>query len=92
MENSQIYIAIAIIAVTIILFATEFFKTSITALLSSLAMVLFGINSVSDMTAGFSNSALIFCFGIAVYGFRSGYRNSCKLYFIEYCKNVLFFF
>ena len=86
MENSQIYIAIAIIAVTIILFATEFFKTSITALLSSLAMVLFGINSVSDMTAGFSNSALIFCFGIAVVG-TSLSETGCLAYL---SKKILF--
>lgn len=68
MENTQIYIALAIIVVTIILFATEALKTSITAIVSSLAMVLFGINTPQDMTAGFSNSAMLFCFGIAVVG------------------------
>ena len=68
MENVQVYVALAIIGVTIILFATEAFKTSITAILSSLAMVLVGINTPKNLTSGFSNSAMLFCFGIAVVG------------------------
>ena len=68
MENVQVYVALAIIGVTIILFATEAFKTSITAILSSLAMVLVGINTPKNLTSGFSNSAMRFCFGIAVVG------------------------
>ena len=68
MENTQIYVALVILAVTIVCFATEIMRPSITAICASLAMVLFGINKPADMTAGFSNTALLFCFGIAVVG------------------------
>lgn len=68
MEDMQIYIALGILVVVIILFATEVLKPAVTALLSSLAMVLVGINEPSDMTAGFSNTVVLFCFGLAVVG------------------------
>lgn len=64
----QVYIALAILVITIILFATEVFKPAVTAISASVAMVLFGINSPSDLTAGFSNTVTIFCFGLAVVG------------------------
>ena len=68
MEDMQIYIALGILVVAIILFATEVLKPAVTAISASLAMVLFGINEPSDLTAGFSNTVVLFCFGLAVVG------------------------
>ena len=84
MENVQVYVALAIIGVTIILFATEAFKTSITAILSSLAMVLVGINTPKNLTSGFSNSAMLFCFCTQIskdgdiWTDKTGYRSDIK--------------
>lgn len=64
----QAYIALVILIVTLILFATEFFKPAITAIGSSLAMCICGITTPADVTGGFSNTVTLFCFGIAVVG------------------------
>lgn len=66
--NTQAYIAIGILAATLVLFATEFFKPAVTAIGSSLAMCIAGITKPADVTSGFSNTVTLFCFGIAVVG------------------------
>jgi di/tricarboxylate transporter len=66
--NTQAYLAIGILVVTLVLFATEFLKPAITAIGSSLAMCILGITKPADVTGGFSNSVTLFCFGIAVVG------------------------
>lgn len=64
----QAYIALVILLITLILFATEIFKPAVTAIASSLAMCIVGITTPADVTGGFSNTVTLFCFGIAVVG------------------------
>lgn len=64
----QAYLALAILIATLILFATELFKPAVTAITASLAMCILGITKPADVTAGFSNTVTLFCFGIAVVG------------------------
>jgi len=64
----QAYIALVILLITLILFATEFFKPAVTAIGASLAMCICGITKPADVTSGFSNTVTLFCFGIAVVG------------------------
>lgn len=64
----QAYLALAILVITLILFATEFFKPAVTAISASLAMCILGIIKPADVTGGFSNTVTLFCFGIAVVG------------------------
>ena len=64
----QAYLALGILLITLILFATEFFKPAVTAISASLAMCILGIIKPADVEAGFSNTVTLFCFGIAVVG------------------------
>ncbi|WP_367924720.1 SLC13 family permease [uncultured Ruthenibacterium sp.] len=64
----QAYLALGILLITLILFATEFFKPAVTAISASLAMCILGIITPADVEAGFSNTVTLFCFGIAVVG------------------------
>lgn len=64
----QAYIAIGILLVTLVLFATEFFKPAVTAIVASLVMCIAGITTPANVTSGFSNTVTLFCFGIAVVG------------------------
>lgn len=64
----QAYLALGILIATLVLFATELFKPAVTAISASLAMCILGITKPSDVTAGFSNTVTLFCFGIAVVG------------------------
>ena len=64
----QAYLALGIILITLILFATELFKPAVTAISASLAMCILGIIKPADVTGGFSNTVTLFCFGIAVVG------------------------
>lgn len=64
----QAYLALAILVITLILFATELLKPAVTAISSSLAMCILGITEPADVTGGFSNTVTLFCFGIAVVG------------------------
>lgn len=84
----QVYLAIAILIITVILFATEIFKPAVTAISASLAMVLVGINEPADLTAGFSNTVTLFCFGLAVVGSalnETGCINYLGKRLISYC-------
>ena len=64
----QAYLALGILLITLILFATEFFKPAVTAISASLAMCILGIIKPADVEAGFSNTVTLFCFDIAVVG------------------------
>ena len=64
----QDYLALGILLITLIMFATEFFKPAVTAISASLAMCILGIIKPADVEAGFSNTVTLFCFGIAVVG------------------------
>ncbi len=66
MEQSTI--AMIILVVTLILFATEKLPVCVTAILSSMAMALTGIISYSQAVAGLSNNVVIFVFGLAAIG------------------------
>lgn len=61
-------VALIILLITLVLFATSIVPTPITALMSSLAMCLVGITSPSEFASGFSNTVTIFCFGLGVVG------------------------
>ena len=61
-------IALIILLVTLILFATSIVPAPITALMSSLAMCLAGIISPTEFASGFSNTVTVFCFGLGVVG------------------------
>lgn len=64
----QAYLALGIILLALILFATELFKPAVTAISASLLMCILGIIKPADVTSGFSNTVTLFCFGIAVVG------------------------
>ena len=61
-------VCLIILIVTLILFATEVFKSGITAVACGIVMVLCGFISTSEFTSGFSNTVTLFCLGIAVVG------------------------
>ncbi len=61
-------IALIILLITLVLFATSYVPTPITALMSSLAMCLVGIISPTEFASGFSNTVTVFCFGLGVVG------------------------
>lgn len=75
----QAYLALGILLITLILFATEFFKPAVTAISASLAMCILGIIKPADVEAGFSNTVTLFCFGIAVVGSALA-ENGCAAY------------
>jgi len=60
------YIALAILIVSFVLFVTDYFPTSITAICASIAFVLAGINKPAEFVSGFSNSINLFILGISV--------------------------
>lgn len=64
----QAYLALGILLVTLVLFATELLRPAVTAISASLAMCILGIIKPADVTGGFSNTVTLFCFGIAVVG------------------------
>ena len=55
----QAYLALGILLITLILFATEFFKPAVTAISASLAMCILGIIKPADVEAGFSNTVTL---------------------------------
>lgn len=57
-----------LLLVTLALFATEVFKSGITAVACSVVMVLCGFITNAEFTSGFSNTVTLFCLGIAVVG------------------------
>lgn len=66
MENSTI--AIIIIGLTIISFAVEKIPLAVTAMISSLAMALFGIIKYSDVSAGFASTVTMMVAGMLIIG------------------------
>lgn len=65
---SQVTIAIIIIIVTTILYATEAFPLAVTSLLAMVAMVLTGIMDWPDAFAGFSSSIVLMLIGVCIIG------------------------
>ncbi len=57
-----------LLIVTLILFATEVFKSGITAVACGIVMVICGFITTAEFTSGFSNTVTLFCLGIAVVG------------------------
>ncbi|MGE4589308.1 MAG: SLC13 family permease [Acidaminococcaceae bacterium] len=66
MENSTI--AIIIIALTIISFAVEKIPLAVTAMISALAMALFGIIQYKDVSAGFASTVTMMVAGMLICG------------------------
>ncbi len=66
MEQSTI--ALIILAITLVLFATELFPVCVTAIMSSVAMALTGIISYQQVVLGLSNNVVVFVFGLATIG------------------------
>jgi len=64
----QTTIALIIVAIVIVLFATEILPAATTAMLSSMAMAVVGVISYKEAFAGFSNPVVIFVIGFAAIG------------------------
>ena len=65
---SQSMIALAILGVTLLLYLTELFPTSITTLLAMIAMAGFGIISCQDAFSGFASPAVMLVAGMMIIG------------------------
>ncbi|MBR2801663.1 MAG: TRAP transporter large permease subunit [Erysipelotrichaceae bacterium] len=61
-------VCLIILIITLILFATEVFKSGITAIACGIVMNLCGFITNAEFTSGFSNTVTIFCLGIAMVG------------------------
>ena len=61
-------VCLVILIITLVLFATEVFKSGITAVACGVVMNLCGFITNAEFTSGFSNTVTLFCLGIAVVG------------------------
>ena len=86
----QSTIALIIMLVTIILFATEKLPLAVVAIFSALAMAIFGCISYSDALAGFSNTATLMVIGLCIIGeafFTTGLADDISHMFLR-MKNL----
>ena len=66
--NCSAVACLVLLIATLVLFATEVFKSGITAIACGIVMVLCGFITTAEFTSGFSNSVTLFCLGISVVG------------------------
>ena len=63
------YIALIIIGLTLILFAMDKLPISVTAMISSLALAIFGVMDITQVYAGFASTLVMLVLGMMIVGF-----------------------